>query len=443
VADVLIQATYSRRARTAVWSHQFQPNESKVSLMLTFPYVFLLKEIHIVPHSIKCTTCPAYVSVEVSRDHGFFMQPISSPICTYGSAQAHIKLQLNKSELVNAVKISFYKAADVQSVGLVQIKLLGYPMFENMLSAKPDMMLTPIEDLVSRSNMGWLRMLYMCMNTTSDLEAYVCSKLTEQTIRLCTSLLASPAMIIYDKIIEQILIKLSRHDPQRSFSITKYLLYSESGFNTGLYSIPHGILMETIVHILYQINSNEAKADANVDNLLLQFVFDSIDPLSQPPSGMILHCVACILYRSKEIAVDRVNLARLVDFVIGIDDNIYLKQAYNWILCSIIRSNRTMLAVLLERIDLNRIIYASDSQQHRILFDSIETLSYVLQSPDVLDEFLNTDFFVGFIRFYIDYKSFLIQKYEVRHFSICFNLATIFQWIKVQSFFQQNPKSWS
>jgi hypothetical protein len=130
-------------------------------LFLTFPYAFLLKEVQILPHTVSFGNCPAYVSLEVSRD-GALMIPVASPVFTMGMSA--IKLQLNKSELVNTVQINLFKSKDSHMIGLSQIRLLGYPMFENMLSAKPDMM----------------------------------------------RLLSSPAMIIYDKIIETILIYAKR-----------------------------------------------------------------------------------------------------------------------------------------------------------------------------------------------------------------------------------------
>lgn len=82
--DVLLQNTAPhRRIRSAIWSYHFQPNEHKIGLFITFPYTFLLKEIHILPHTVSIGNCPAYVSVEVSRD-GSFMTPIGPPINTIG-----------------------------------------------------------------------------------------------------------------------------------------------------------------------------------------------------------------------------------------------------------------------------------------------------------------------------------------------------------------------
>ena len=265
--DVLLQnAAPHRRIRSATWSYHFQPNEHKVGLFLTFPYAFLLKEVQILPHTVSFGNCPAYVSLEVSRD-GSLMIPVASPVFTMGMSA--IKLQLNKSELVNTIQINFFKSKDSHMIGLSQIRLLGYPMFENMLSAKPDMMLTPVEDLVSRSNMGWLRLLYTCLTCVPLLESYVAERISEATMILCTRLLSSPAMIIYDKIIETILIKLSKHDAKRSLEITKSLLRAELGSKSGLYSVPHGILMETLVNILFQISEKTTiNEDDNTSNLI-------------------------------------------------------------------------------------------------------------------------------------------------------------------------------
>jgi baculoviral IAP repeat-containing protein 6 len=82
--DVLLQnSAPHRRIRSAIWSYHFQPHEHKIGLFITFPYTFLLKEIHILPHTVSFGNCPAYVSVEVSRD-GNFMTPIGPPINTIG-----------------------------------------------------------------------------------------------------------------------------------------------------------------------------------------------------------------------------------------------------------------------------------------------------------------------------------------------------------------------
>ncbi len=308
---------HHRRIRSTIWSYHFQPDENKVGLLLTFPYAFLLKEIHIVPNTVSINNIPAYVSVEVSRDGStHLMTPVGPPLFTMGLSS--IRLQLTKSELVSAVQINLYKAKDSLVVGLSQIRLLGYPMFENMLSAKPDMMLTPVEDLVARSNMGWLRLLHMCLPSGSSstsatsaesisTETDVVALVSDSTILLCTRLLASPAMIIYDKVIEQILVRLARHSQAKAFAIVGYLLRAEHGAGQGMFSVPNGVLMETLVNILYQICDGLLMPTLNQSDinqqelsvLILNWLREECFEKKKTPSHMLLHCAATILYHLK------------------------------------------------------------------------------------------------------------------------------------------------
>jgi len=104
--------------------------------------------------------------------------------------------------------------------------------------------------------MGWLRLLYMCLTSVPSIERLVCENIEEKTMLLCTRLLSSPAIIIYDKIIETILVKLSKYRAERNLEVTRCLLRLENGLESGgLYSVPHGILIETLVNILFQISS--------------------------------------------------------------------------------------------------------------------------------------------------------------------------------------------
>jgi hypothetical protein len=302
---------HHRRMRSTIWSYHFQPDETRVGLSLTFPHAFLLKEVHIVPNTASISNIPAYVSVEVSRDGSSrLMTPVAPPLCTMGLAA--IRLQLTKSELVAAVQINLYKAKDSLVVGLSHIRLLGYPMFENMLSAKPDMMLTPVEDLVARSNMGWLRLLHMCLppapattiessTTTSD---DIVTRISDSTVLLCTRLLASPAMIIYDKVIEQILVRLARHSRAKALTIVASLLRTEHGSGQGVFGVPHGVLMETLVNILYQICDElslvcDESGQVELATLMLAWVSEECFERKRTPSHMLLHCVATVFYHFK------------------------------------------------------------------------------------------------------------------------------------------------
>ncbi len=80
---------------------------------------------------------------------------------------------------------------------------------------------------------------------------------------LCTRLLSSPAIIIYDKIIETILVKLSKYRAERNLQVTRCLLRLESGLEAGgLFSVPHGVLVETLVNILFQISGVKCEGES-------------------------------------------------------------------------------------------------------------------------------------------------------------------------------------
>jgi hypothetical protein len=295
------------------------------------------------------------------------MTPVGPPLHTIGLST--IKLQLSKSELVSVVQINLYKSKESHIIGLSQIKLLGYPMFENMLSAKLDMMLIPIEDLVSRSNMGWLRLLYMSMTLVKSLDVYVCEKLTDSTINLCTNLLVSPAMMIYDKILETILIKISKFDLRRNLEITKCLLNVEYGFNNGLYSVPHGMLMETIVNIFYQINDDPSNELDRI-RLVIQWLFSFTSKFNAAkssneitniinhnmyklPSNMLLHCISCIIYNSKNVPIELITeeyIQVIVKFSVNTNE-FYIKQAIDWIICSLLYQKPDLINIIIKMID--------------------------------------------------------------------------------------------
>jgi baculoviral IAP repeat-containing protein 6 (apollon) len=455
--DVLLQnAAPHRRIRSAIWSYHFQPNEHKVGLFLTFPYAFLLKEVQILPHTVSFGNCPAYVSLEVSRD-GALMIPVASPVFTMGMSA--IKLQLNKSELVNTVQINLFKSKDSHMIGLSQIRLLGYPMFENMLSAKPDMMLTPVEDLVSRSNMGWLRLLYTCMTCAPSLERYVTERVNEATMILCTRLLSSPAMIIYDKIIETILIKLSKHDAKRSLEITKCLLRAElGGSKSGLYSVPHGILMETLVNILFQISETQVSSSSsdpteetctsNVEqiereriNIILEWLSEcsSLDNsnIRYFPSNMIFHCVACILYKSEHMPnINESFIESLIAYSLSVNEY-YTKQSIDWIFCALFYKRPHLIKCLTHAINLNALINQKSSKLNVTESKSlearqlslVETLSYAIQSANVLETFMASEFFVKLVEVFIKRVESIFESHQTTNSfssSIELNLIKVF-----------------
>lgn len=351
------------------------------------------------------------------------MTPIGPPINTIGMLS--IKLQLNKSELVNTIQINLYRSKDSQAVGLSQIRLLGYPIFENMLSAKPDMMLTPVEDLVSRSNMGWLRLLYMCLTSCPTIEKFVCQSIQEKTMLLCTRLLSSPAIIIYDKIIETILIKLSKYNPKRNLEITKCLLRLENGLESaGLYSVPHGILIETLVNILFQINkitydtdefTNATDLEKSRADLILSWLKEQcFIGNKNMPSNMLLHCVACLIYCTNSLPTNldlNELLQSLINYSMSLDEY-YSKQSIEWVLCSLFKKQPKLIEILTNMLPLNELtkymnsdfrnkteydVYSKERKQYISL---IETLSISIQSPEVIELLVNSEFFAQLVKIF-------------------------------------------
>ena len=140
-------------------------------------------------------------------------------------------------------------------------------------------------------------------------------------------------MIIYDKIVETILLKLSKYNPKRGLEITKALLHAENGLESGIYSVPHGVLIETLINILYEIS--EIKYDIDVESiseiekqridLILNWLnecfenrnFDSFFSTQRNPSNMLLHCVACIIYRTtQELNINQVFIESMIESTI-------------------------------------------------------------------------------------------------------------------------------
>lgn len=412
---------HHRRMRSNIWSYHFQPDECKVSLSLTFPHAFLLKEIHIVPNTVSINNIPAYVSVEVSRDSSTrMMYPIGTPLCTMGLA--NIRFQLTKSELVQSLQINLYKAKDSMVVGLSQIRVLGYPMFENMLSAKPDMMLTPVEDLVARSNMGWLRLLHMCLQS-SEADLSIIDRISDSTILLCVRLLASPAMIIYDKLIEQLLIKMSKHSKQKALFIVGNLLRSEHGANTpsqGMFSVPHGALMETLTNILYQICDELMSSSVETNNelieLLIDWLRDECFVRKRVPSHMLIHCVATIFYNQKNPTVKSKDgqliihdelILHLIEYSLSQASDFYTRQSINWLMCALLHQRPELIWLLTAQIEpLFDTEYKTDEKSTDQLYVSkmfklLDTLSYAVQNIECVKLILGTPFFTSLTKSFL------------------------------------------
>lgn len=122
----------NRRARTPLWSYHFYPEEVHTELILHLPSAILLKEVQLQPHGGSLATSPSYVALEVSANGPSRLVPACPPLPTSGLT--YIRLHLPVPKVVNCVLIRLYKPRDANSIGLLQIRLLGTHAFGSSVS---------------------------------------------------------------------------------------------------------------------------------------------------------------------------------------------------------------------------------------------------------------------------------------------------------------------
>ncbi|XP_031697979.1 baculoviral IAP repeat-containing protein 6-like [Anarrhichthys ocellatus] len=238
-AEVLLQATPPhRRARSAAWSYIFLPEEAWCDLTIHLPAAVLLKELHIQPHLASLATCPSSVSVEISAD-GVNMLPLSTPIITSGLT--YIKIQLVKAEVASAVCLRLHRPRDASTLGLSQIKLLGLTAFGNTSSATVNNPFLPSEDQVSKTSIGWLRLLHHCLTHVSDLEAMMASAAapTANLLQTCAALLMSPYCGMHSPNIEAVLVKIGLQSTRIGLKLIDILLRNCAASGTDPASESH------------------------------------------------------------------------------------------------------------------------------------------------------------------------------------------------------------
>ena len=90
-----------------------------------------------------------------------------------------------------------------------------------------------------RFSLGWIRLLYHCLRSYSDIEPLVAEAAapTPGLLNTCTALLVSPISNVYCPTIEAVLQKLGLHSGEMGLSLIDNLLRS----NTGSADIGKGI----------------------------------------------------------------------------------------------------------------------------------------------------------------------------------------------------------
>ncbi|XP_039995720.1 baculoviral IAP repeat-containing protein 6 [Xiphias gladius] len=406
-AEVLLQATPPhRRARSAAWSYIFLPEEAWCDLTIHLPAAVLLKELHIQPHLASLATCPSSVSVEISAD-GVNMLPLSSPVITSGLT--YIKIQLVKAEVASAVCLRLHRPRDASTLGLSQIKLLGLTAFGNTSSATVNNPFLPSEDQVSKTSIGWLRLLHHCLTHVSDLEAMMASAAapTANLLQTCAALLMSPYCGMHSPNIEAVLVKIGLQSTRIGLKLIDILLRNCAASGTDpanlnsplLFGRLNGLSSDSTIDILYQLGTTQDSGTRDRIQALLQWVHDSsrvaAHKMSSPigytgagagsssaslreygllmPSPSHLHCVAAILWHSYELPVDydlpallnRELFELLYNWSMSLPSNIVLKKAVDSLLCSMCHIHPSYFSLLMSWMGIVPVPNASHSQtQH-------------------------------------------------------------------------------
>uniref|UniRef100_A0A8B9K1H4 Baculoviral IAP repeat containing 6 n=1 Tax=Astyanax mexicanus TaxID=7994 RepID=A0A8B9K1H4_ASTMX len=384
-AEVLLQATPPhRRARSAAWSYIFLPEEAWCDLTIHLPAAVLLKELHIQPHLASLATCPSSVSVEISAD-GVNMLPLSTPVVTSGLT--YIKIQLVKAEVASAVCLRLHRPRDASTLGLSQIKLLGLTAFGNTSSATVNNPFLPSEDQVSKTSIGWLRLLHHCLTHVSDLEAMMASAAapTANLLQTCAALLMSPYCGMHSPNIEAVLVKIGLQSTRIGLKLIDILLRNCSASGTDLANLNspllfgrlNGLSSDSTIDILYQLGTTQDPGTKDRIQALLQWVHDSsrvaalkqsspagfMGPGASPsreygllmPSPSHLHCVAAILWHSYELPVEydlpallsRELFELLYNWSMSLPCNMVLKKAVDSLLCSICHIHPSYFSLLM------------------------------------------------------------------------------------------------
>ncbi|KAM9394840.1 dual E2 ubiquitin-conjugating enzyme/E3 ubiquitin-protein ligase BIRC6 isoform 31-T32 [Salvelinus alpinus] len=400
-AEVLLQATPPhRRARSAAWSYIFLPEEAWCDLTIHLPAAVLLKELHIQPHLASLATCPSSVSVEISAD-GVNMLPLSTPIITSGLT--YIKIQLVKAEVASAVCLRLHRPRDASTLGLSQIKLLGLTAFGNTSSATVNNPFLPSEDQVSKTSIGWLRLLHHCLTHVSDLEAMMASAAapTANLLQTCAALLMSPYCGMHSPNIEAVLVKIGLQSTRIGLKLIDILLRNCAASGTDptnlnsplLFGRLNGLSSDSTIDILYQLGTTQDPATKDRIHALLQWVHDSSLMAAHKRSGPVgyirqsssssreyglvmpspshLHCVAAILWHSYELPVNydlpvllnRELFELLYNWSMSLPCNMVLKKAVDSLLCSMCHIHPSYFSLLMSWMD---IVAPPTAAQHRL-----------------------------------------------------------------------------
>ncbi|CAH2249480.1 baculoviral IAP repeat-containing 6 isoform X1 [Pelobates cultripes] len=315
------------------------------------------------------------------------VQVMLQPILTYmACGYMGRQIQLVKAEVASAVCLRLHRPRDASTLGLSQIKLLGLTAFGNTSSATVNNPFLPSEDQVSKTSIGWLRLLHHCLTHISELEAMMASAAapTANLLQTCAALLMSPYCGMHSPNIEAVLVKIGLQSTRIGLRLIDILLRNcaASGSDPGDLNSPllfgrlNGLSSDSTIDILYQLGTTQDPGTKDRIQALLKWVSDSarvaslkrsarnsyISPNRSPrefgllmPSPSHLHCVAAILWHSYELPVDydlpgllsRDLFESLYKWSMSLPCNMVLKKAVDGLLCSMCHIHPSYFSLLM------------------------------------------------------------------------------------------------
>ncbi|XP_069689782.1 baculoviral IAP repeat-containing protein 6 isoform X2 [Periplaneta americana] len=380
-ADVLIQsAPPHRRARTPAWSYHFYPDETWVDLTLTLPCAVLLKEVQLQPHLTSLATCPSAVAVEVSRDSSSGLVPVCPPLSTSGLT--FVRLSLPQPEIVTSVLVRLYKPRDSSNIGLSQIRLLGSTTFGETAFRTVNMDV-PDEEQLTKSSLGWLRLLHHCLslpNQDSELATAVVTSTANVPglLEACCGLLLIPAPSpsLFTPNLERVLLKLGLHRCELGLKQINTLLrngaaaFLQGSLPVGQSSTSTSAVVDSVVELLYQLCTTQDDYTKDRVNALLTWLHETASAAIEnkrqshdhsgeiwSPSSAYVHSAAAILWAGHESGVNY-DLPGMVtpelfsilyNWTLILPAHSALKKAIDTLLCSMCYIKPALFPTLLQR----------------------------------------------------------------------------------------------
>ncbi len=112
---------------------------------------------------------------------------------------------------------------------------------------------------------------------------------------------------------------------------------------------------------------------------------------------MLIHCVACLVYKAPSLPPNT-NLPSLITSLIEYSIHLneyYSKKSIDWLLCALFHKQPSLISTLTDLIDLSSLSTTTPNQRFLSL---IETLSFGIQSPEVVHTVINSVFFIQLVQ---------------------------------------------